>query len=53
MRHPDHRFEWSRAEFRAWAGAVARRHGYTAAFEPVGDDDPQAGPPTQLAVLRK
>jgi SAM-dependent methyltransferase len=53
MRHPDHRFEWSRAEFRAWAGAAARRHGYTASFEPVGDDDPQAGPPTQLAVLRK
>ena len=23
MRHPDHRFEWTRAQFRAWAGAVA------------------------------
>ncbi len=51
MRHPDHRFEWSRSEFRAWAAAVARRHGYTAAFESVGPDDPQAGPPTQLALL--
>ncbi len=53
LRHPDHRFEWSRAEFRAWAGAVAQRHGYTAAFAPVGPEDPQAGPPTQLALLAR
>ena len=52
-RHPDHRFEWGRAEFRGWAGAVAGRHGYTAAFEPVGAEDPRAGPPTQLAVLSR
>src|SRR6266702_5116208 len=52
-RHPDHRFEWSRAEFRAWASAVAQRHGYTAAFAPVGPEDPQAGPPTQLALLAR
>jgi 3' terminal RNA ribose 2'-O-methyltransferase Hen1 len=53
MRHPDHRFEWTRAEFRAWAEMAARRHGYTAAFGPVGPDHPQAGPPTQLAVLAR
>src|SRR6266496_829605 len=53
LRHPNHRFEWSRAEFRAWAGAVAQRHGYTAAFAPVGPEDPQAGPPTQLALLAR
>ncbi len=53
LRHPDHRFEWSRAEFRGWAQAVAGRHGYTVAFEPVGEQDPQAGPPTQMAVLRR
>jgi 3' terminal RNA ribose 2'-O-methyltransferase Hen1 len=52
-RHPDHRFEWGRAEFRAWAGAVAQRHGYTAVFEPVGAEDSRAGPPTQLAVLAR
>jgi 3' terminal RNA ribose 2'-O-methyltransferase Hen1 len=53
MRHPDHRFEWTRAEFRAWAEMAARRHGYTATFGPVGPDHPQAGPPTQLAVLAR
>ncbi len=52
-RHPDHRFEWGRDEFRGWAGAVAGRHGYTAAFEPVGAEDPRAGPPTQLAILSR
>ena len=25
MRHPDHRFEWTRAEFAAWADGVAGR----------------------------
>ncbi len=51
MRHRDHRFEWTRAEFAAWAAAVAGRYGYTARFLPVGPDDPDVGPPTQLAVF--
>src|SRR5262249_57632747 len=29
-RHPDHRFEWTRAEFAAWAGGGAIEHGYDA-----------------------
>lgn len=48
-RHADHRFEWTRREFRDWAAAVAGRYGYTVEFRPVGPDDPEAGPPTQLA----
>jgi 3' terminal RNA ribose 2'-O-methyltransferase Hen1 len=48
-RHADHRFEWTRAEFREWAEAVAGRYGYTVDFRPVGPDDPEVGPPTQLA----
>ncbi|MFC8145831.1 3' terminal RNA ribose 2'-O-methyltransferase Hen1 [Streptomyces paradoxus] len=51
VRHGDHRFEWTRSEFRAWAEAVAERHGYGVAFEPVGPDDPEVGPPTQMAVF--
>ncbi|MHC0429145.1 3' terminal RNA ribose 2'-O-methyltransferase Hen1 [Streptomyces sp. O3] len=51
-RHGDHRFEWTRQEFRAWAGAVAERHGYGVEFRPVGLDDPEVGPPTQMAVFR-
>jgi 3' terminal RNA ribose 2'-O-methyltransferase Hen1 len=51
LRHPDHRFEWTRAEFAAWTAAVAGRYGYTVRLAPVGDDDPEVGPPTQLAVF--
>lgn len=51
VRHGDHRFEWTREEFRTWAGAVAERHGYGVEFEPVGPDDPEVGPPTQMAVF--
>ncbi|MEU8826528.1 3' terminal RNA ribose 2'-O-methyltransferase Hen1 [Streptomyces sp. NPDC048636] len=50
-RHPDHRFEWTREEFRGWAREVAERHGYTVEFRPVGPDDPEVGPPTQLALF--
>ncbi|MEV6738479.1 3' terminal RNA ribose 2'-O-methyltransferase Hen1 [Streptomyces sp. NPDC051104] len=51
VRHGDHRFEWTRKEFRAWAVRVAERHGYTVEFRPVGPDDPEVGPPTQMAVF--
>ncbi|MFE0354354.1 3' terminal RNA ribose 2'-O-methyltransferase Hen1 [Streptomyces nigra] len=53
VRHGDHRFEWTREEFRAWAGAVADRHGYGVDFVPVGPDDPEVGPPTQMAVFAR
>ncbi|WP_405422472.1 3' terminal RNA ribose 2'-O-methyltransferase Hen1 [Streptomyces erythrochromogenes] len=53
VRHGDHRFEWTREEFRAWAGRVAERFGYTVAHVPVGDDDPEVGPPTQMAVFTR
>ncbi len=51
FRHRDHRFEWTRAEFRAWAERVASAHGYTARFAPVGPEDTERGSPTQMAVL--
>ena len=51
MRHPDHRFEWSRAEFEAWAQGVAARNGYTVRFSPVGPVDPALGAPTQMGVF--
>ncbi|WP_307826787.1 3' terminal RNA ribose 2'-O-methyltransferase Hen1 [Streptomyces pactum] len=51
-RHADHRFEWTREEFRTWARTVAGAHGYTVEFRPVGPEDPEVGPPTQLAVFR-
>ena len=53
MRHPDHRFEWTRAEFASWAGRVGAERGYDVRLLPVGDDDAQVGPPTQLAVFTR
>ena len=50
-RHRDHRFEWTRAEFTDWARTVARRWNYTVRFVQIGTEDPQAGPPTQMAVF--
>ena len=51
FRHRDHRFEWTRAEFRDWANRVAAAHGYAVRFEPVGPVDPHLGPPTQMALF--
>jgi hypothetical protein len=53
MRHSDHRFEWTRAEFRSWASAVAAAHGYDVTFRGAGDEDPDLGTPTQLALFLK
>jgi len=51
MRHRDHRFEWTRAEFAAWAQRAANAYHYQVEFRPVGAEHPDAGPPTQLAVF--
>jgi hypothetical protein len=52
FRHSDHRFEWTRAEFRAWAESVAARYGYTVMFSGIGDEDPEErGAPTQMAIF--
>ncbi|WP_269856540.1 3' terminal RNA ribose 2'-O-methyltransferase Hen1 [Streptomyces sp. RPT161] len=53
VRHPDHRFEWTREEFRRWADQVGERYGYRVEFGAVGEDDPEVGPPTQSAVFSR
>jgi 3' terminal RNA ribose 2'-O-methyltransferase Hen1 len=53
LRHRDHRFEWTREQFQEWANRVAASYGYTVRFLPVGADDPEVGPPTQLALFTK
>jgi 3' terminal RNA ribose 2'-O-methyltransferase Hen1 len=51
FRHPDHRFEWSRDEFRRWADGIAERFKYKAALLPVGPEHPETGAPTQMAIF--
>jgi 3' terminal RNA ribose 2'-O-methyltransferase Hen1 len=53
FRHRDHRFEWTRPEFRAWAIGIAERFGYETRFLAVGPEDPEVGPPTQMCVFTR
>ncbi len=53
MRHNDHRFEWSRAEFAAWANRVADQNRYTVAITGVGQPDQTVGASSQMAVFQK
>jgi 3' terminal RNA ribose 2'-O-methyltransferase Hen1 len=53
FRHRDHRFEWTRDQFRGWAAAVAERRGYAVRYVPIGPEDPDVGSPTQMAVFSR
>lgn len=53
LRHRDHRFEWTRAEFQAWGQRVAAEFGYRVAFAPIGPVHAERGSPTQMGVFRR
>ncbi|NXK56637.1 HENMT methyltransferase, partial [Chauna torquata] len=42
FRHPDHKFEWDRAQFQSWALDTAKRYDYSVEFTGVGN------PPTGM-----
>ena len=51
MRHADHRFEWTREQFAAWAATIADQFGYAVRHEPIGPVEPDVGSPTQMAIF--
>jgi 3' terminal RNA ribose 2'-O-methyltransferase Hen1 len=53
LRHSDHRFEWTRDEFREWASALAQRYNYTIAVYAIGPDASSFGSPTQMGVFKR
>ncbi len=53
LRHPDHRFEWTRAEFRTWTEKVAGSNNYSVRFEGLGEENDLHGPPSQMAVFTR
>ena len=53
FRHSDHRFEWTRAQFMAWASGVAERFNYSVRFGPVGQEDEIVGSPTQMGIFTR
>jgi 3' terminal RNA ribose 2'-O-methyltransferase Hen1 len=53
LRHRDHRFEWTRAEFTNWCNGVAERRGYGVDISGIGAADPEVGSPSQMALFRR
>ena len=53
LRHGDHRFEWTRAEFKAWTEHICEKFGYTCEISGIGDVDEKLGTPTQMGVFTK
>lgn len=53
LRHGDHRFEWTRAEFTEWAHRIALKYHYAVRFLPVGQEMKELGAPTQMAIFNQ
>jgi 2-polyprenyl-3-methyl-5-hydroxy-6-metoxy-1,4-benzoquinol methylase len=53
MRHPGHRFEWTRRRFRDWADRVAGRWGYAVTVSDIAGHHPDLGGASQMAVFRR
>lgn len=53
MRHSDHRFEWTRAEFASWCTQVSDTYAYDYTIHALGDETEQAVAPTQMALFTK
>ena len=51
FRHGDHRFEWTREQFRDWSKGIANRRGYDVRFQDIGPVHPDHGAPTQMGVF--
>ncbi|QGJ70659.1 Trans-aconitate methyltransferase [Planctomycetales bacterium 10988] len=53
FRHADHRFEWTREEFRTWAKDISKRYAYHCRFISIGPEYENYGPPTQMVVFER
>ena len=51
LRHSDHRFEYTREEFREWAIKTAEKFGYIVIFSEIGESDENLGAPTQMGIF--
>jgi 3' terminal RNA ribose 2'-O-methyltransferase Hen1 len=51
FRHHDHRFEWTRQEFREWTDSV--KNDYEVSLSGIGEEHPDYGCPSQMAVFRR
>lgn len=51
LRHPDHRFELTKAEFEKFVRDIESKFGYEAVISGIGEPDAQHGCPTQMGVF--
>lgn len=53
MRHADHRFEWTRSQFKDWVDRVCKSFSYEAEIRGIGPTNDSLGSPTQMAIFRQ
>lgn len=53
LRHPDHRFEWTRSEFADWCQSAAETFGYSVELSSLGPEHERLGGPSQMAVFER
>lgn len=53
LRHRDHRFEWTRRQFKDWSEKISDQYRFSFKWVPIGTDDAELGPPTQMAIFTR
>ena len=53
LRHKDHRFEWTRAQFENWSQETATRFRYEVRFAPIGPEAERIGAPSQMGIFTR
>ncbi len=51
LRHCDHRFEWTREEFKEWCTAICEKYQRNVRYLGIGEEHPELGCPTQMAIF--
>jgi 3' terminal RNA ribose 2'-O-methyltransferase Hen1 len=51
MRHSDHRFEWTRIQFKTWGDKVAEKYNYDVNYKSLGEEDAEVGALSQMAIF--
>ena len=53
VRHKDHRFEWTRAQFSEWTHCLASNYSYEVQLDGIGEEVEGYGHPSQIAIFTR
>ncbi|MCL2847635.1 MAG: 3' terminal RNA ribose 2'-O-methyltransferase Hen1 [Firmicutes bacterium] len=53
LRHTDHRFEWTREEFKIWVDKICVSYGYSSSLSDIDTSDEHQNTPTQMVIFTK